>query len=132
MPPTAKTGTGTTITSASTSFSMKVIGCDPFDIEVDDIDASNMESDYIEKLAADLPDLGMMELEVEYDDTIDIFTHLAVHQLWTIDPGGRGAGHLIKATGFLKKFSAGLPLNDKATGQVTICWDGDQFDMAAS
>ena len=131
MAVTAKTGTGTTITS--TGFTMKVIGVDPFSIALDALDASNMSStDFLEKLPADLADLGEMSLEVEFDSGFDIFTLVGVAQLWTINPGGRGTGHLIKATGFVTGYQGSLPLNAVATGTVTITWDGDQFTMAAA
>lgn len=133
MPPTAKTGTGTTITAASVAFTMKIIGVDPFAIALDDIEASNMASaTYKEFIPADLADLGELSIEVEYDASFDILNLLGVAQTWTIDPGGRGAGHKIIGTGYLKGFTAGLPLNDKATGTVTVKWDGDTFDVAQS
>jgi hypothetical protein len=131
--PTARTGTGTTITSADSGFTMKVIGVDPFSIELDEIDASNMSSeDFLEYIPADLAELGEMSVEVEYDGSVDILSLLGVVQAWEVDVAGRGAGHVIKATGFLKGLTATIPLNDKMTGTATIKWDGASFVMAGT
>lgn len=129
----ARTGTGTTLTGSITTFSMKIIGMDPFQMALDDIDASNMDSeDYKQYIPADLIELGAMSIEVEYDGSVHIEDSMGVVQTWTIDVGGRGTGHKIVGTGYINSMGAQVPLNDKMTGTVGIKWDGTSFDMAAA
>lgn len=130
---TARTGTGTTITGSITSFTLKITGVDPFQIALDKIEASNMSSTLRKRyIPADLAELGDMNVDVEYDGSVTIDDALGVVQEWTINVGNRGAGHKIIGTGFISGLGAQIPLNDKMTGNITIAWDGDEFEMAAA
>lgn len=133
MPPSARTGTGTTLTAVTTGLTLKLLSVDPFALALEAIDASNMASeDYMEKIPADLADLGELSGECEYDGSLNPLVSVGVVQTWQINVGGDGAGYYITGTGFLSSFQPSVPLNDKMTAQFGITWDGDSFSLAAS
>lgn len=128
---TARTGTGTLLTFTN-GFTAKVINVDPFSQSLDAIDANNMGSgNYMQKIPADLIDLGETSFEIEYEPD-DNPPDLGEVQTLTINPKGLGAGSLIRGTGFFTAFAPKLATNEKMTANVTWTWDGDDFNVNAS
>jgi hypothetical protein len=125
--PTAKTGTGTTVTLNS-GFTAKYIDTiEPFAKEVGDIEANTFDSeDFVETIPEDLVQLGEFSGTIEYDPGADE-PEVAVPDIMTIDPKGLGAGHLIRGSGYFKRFAPSIVNNGKMTAQITWKWDGGSF-----
>jgi len=127
---TAKTGTGTTVTFSG-GFTCKIINVDPFAIALESIDANNMSSvDWMQKLPADLADLGEMSMEIEYDPTAE--PPIGTVETITIDPKALGTGKKIVGSGFISGYTASIPVNGKMTATITVTWDGTAFEIAAA
>ena len=128
---TARTGTGTELTFSG-GFAAKVINADPFSQSLDAIDANNMASGpYMQKIPADLIDLGEASFEIEYEPDENP-PALGDVQTLTINPKGLGAGSLIRGTGFFTNFAPKIATNEKMTASVTWTWDGDEFAVNQS
>lgn len=127
MPITAKTGTGTTCTWLG-GFSAKVIdNITPFSQEVGDIDVNSMETgDFAESIPEDFIQLGEFSTTIEYQADATPPALREVDTL-TIDPKGLGAGHLIRGSGYFKKFSPTIGLNQKNTAEISWKWNGQSF-----
>lgn len=132
MAVTAKTGLGTTITFATSSFTAKIIDIGQIcSVSRETIDASNMASStWMEFLLADLADAGELTFDIEYDGNVDPPVNGASETV-TIDIRAQGTGYKVSGAGGMTAFQAAVPHNDKMTGSCTVKWLG-AIDFAAA
>lgn len=125
---TVDVGTGLTIAwGTSSSFTAKITGVKLNGEEVPVIDITNMgTTTYREKMKGDLKEPLTVDVQIDYNPSLTYPLGSAAETI-TITfpiPAGGSAGATIAGTGFMSKWDADAPLEDKMTGMYTIQYDG--------
>ena len=124
--------TGTTITFGTTAFTAKIIGNIQWSGQSRPaIDTSHFGSTLPSSrqiggrtfTPGKLIDPGELQLEIQYDPTLEIPLRQAAETI-TIQPPSDQASGTISGTGFVTAVSASEPLDGLPTANITIKWSG--------
>lgn len=115
-------GTGTTIVFSGITFEVNEITWNGQ--EIADIDFTHLASTTHEAGPGDLPDYGMIEVNVNWDEEHALPT-LGNQQTLTIDPTGTGSPHTFTGAAFLKAIDGiVMGVETKMVADLTFRWEG--------